>query len=276
MKNITNHMTYISLCILIITNSVLNLAAQTEKNKPLEAIWVGSLRIPNAAELRMGITISKNVDGTLSAALRIIDQNTGDIPCDVVKYEKDNILFKINHLGIEIEGTTDLENDTIESEFRQRGGKFLLHLKRVDKMPVLNRPQEPKRPFPYNEEEVEFENKKAGIKLAATLTFPKSDSPLPAVILITGSGQQDRNEEGFGHKPFLLITRTNLEGTWISGIFWEGTSHLTNHHPADCLHTVVNIGCIPRHSKRAIRGKIYWFRGTKIDLAKRFQRDFPE
>lgn len=269
-------MTYISLCILIITNSVLNLAAQTEKNKPLEGIWVGSLRIPNAAELRMGITISKNVDGALSAALRIIDQNTGDIPCDVVKYEKDNILFKINHLGIEIEGTTDLENDTIESEFRQRGGKFLLHLKRVDKMPVLNRPQEPKRPFPYNEEEVEFENKKAGIKLAATLTFPKSDSPLPAVILITGSGQQDRNEEGFGHKPFLLITRTNLEGTWISGIFWEGTSHLTNHHPADCLHTVVNIGGIPRHSKRAIRGKIYWFRGTKIDLAKRFQRDFPE
>jgi len=73
-----------------------------------------------------------------------------------------------------------------------------------------------------------------------------------------------------------LITRTNLEGTWISGIFWEGTSHLTNHHPADCLHTVVNIGGIPRHSKRAIRGKIYWFRGTKIDLAKRFQRDFRE
>lgn len=205
MKNMTNHMTYISFCILIITNSVLNLAAQTEKNKPLEGIWVGSLRIPNAAELRMGITISNNVDGTLSAALRIIDQNTGDIPCDVVKYEKDNILFKINHLGIEIEGTTDLENDTIESEFRQRGGKFLLHLKRVDKMPVLNRPQEPKRPFPYNEEEVEYENKKVGIKLAATLTFPKSDSPLPAVILITGSGQQDRNEEGFGHKPFLVL-----------------------------------------------------------------------
>lgn len=72
-------------------------------------------------------------------------------------------------------------------------------------MPVLNRPQEPKRPFPYNEEEVEYENKKAGIKLAATLTFPKSDSPLPAVILITGSGQQDRNEEGFGHKPFLVL-----------------------------------------------------------------------
>ncbi|MBT3606297.1 MAG: alpha/beta hydrolase [Candidatus Latescibacteria bacterium] len=182
-----------------------NLAAQTEKNEILEGVWVGTLIIPNRAELRMGITISKDADGTLSAALRIIDQNTGDIPCDEVIYDKDNILLKINHLGIEIEGKTDFENDTIESEYRQRGGKFPLPLKRVDKMPVLNRPQEPKKPFPYNEEDVEYENKKAGIKLAGTLTFPNSGSSLPAVILITGSGQQKRNQEISGHKPFLVL-----------------------------------------------------------------------
>jgi hypothetical protein len=73
-----------------------------------------------------------------------------------------------------------------------------------------------------------------------------------------------------------LITRSNLEETWISGIFWGGTSHLTNHHPADCLHSIVNIGGIPSHSRRAVRGKIYWFRGTKMDLAKIFKRDFPK
>jgi hypothetical protein len=73
-----------------------------------------------------------------------------------------------------------------------------------------------------------------------------------------------------------LVTRSNLEGTWISGIFWEGTSHVTDHHPADCLHTIVNIGSIPPHSKRAIRGKIYWFQGTKNDLVISFQRDFAK
>jgi hypothetical protein len=73
-----------------------------------------------------------------------------------------------------------------------------------------------------------------------------------------------------------LITRANPEGTWISGIFWEGTSHLTNHHPADCVHTIVNIGGIPQYSKRAVRGKIYWFHGTRKDLAQRFRRDFPK
>jgi len=72
-----------------------------------------------------------------------------------------------------------------------------------------------------------------------------------------------------------LITRTNLEQTWVSGIFWQRTSHLTDHHPADCLHAIINIGPIPPHSRRALRGKIYWFPGTKEDLQKACLADFP-
>ena len=50
-----------------------------------------------------------------------------------------------------------------------------------------------------------------------------------------------------------LMTRANLEGTWYCGV-WEATSHVTNHRPADCLNTIVNIGNIPPHARRAIRG----------------------
>lgn len=71
-----------------------------------------------------------------------------------------------------------------------------------------------------------------------------------------------------------LITRTDSDGTWVCGIFWEGTSHVTDHHPADCLHAIVNIGNIPPNAKRAVRGKIYWFRGTKDQLRQRWQRQF--
>ncbi len=71
-----------------------------------------------------------------------------------------------------------------------------------------------------------------------------------------------------------LITRRNKKGTWVSSIFWERTSHVTNHHPADCLHSIVNLGGIPPNSRRAIRGKIYWFKGTLDDLRQRWQRDF--
>jgi len=84
--------------------------------------------------------------------------------------------------------------------------------------------------------------------------------------------------EGIPQKPvdLGLTTRTNVEGTWISGLFWENTSHITDHHPADCLHAIVNIGNIPPHSKRVIRGKIYWFEGTKDDLLKKWREDFTQ
>src|SRR5215468_797655 len=70
---------------------------------------------------------------------------------------------------------------------------------------ALNRPQEPKKPYPYDEEEVSYENKRDGVKLAGTLTFPRGKGPFPAVLLITGSGPQDRNESLLGHKPFLVL-----------------------------------------------------------------------
>ncbi len=72
-----------------------------------------------------------------------------------------------------------------------------------------------------------------------------------------------------------LVTRVNRDKTWICGLYWERTSHVTNHHPADCLHSIVNIGGLPPYGKRAIRGKIYWFKGTLDDLLRHWKRDFP-
>ncbi|MDW7682392.1 MAG: alpha/beta fold hydrolase, partial [bacterium] len=78
-------------------------------------------------------------------------------------------------------------------------------LRRVEKEPVISRPQHPKKPYPYHEEEVSYRNENADIELAATLTTPKSGEPFPAVILISGSGPQDRDETIFNHKPFLVL-----------------------------------------------------------------------
>jgi uncharacterized protein len=68
-----------------------------------------------------------------------------------------------------------------------------------------SRPQEPKPPYPYDEQEVVYQNKKDGVQLAGTLTLPRSKGPFPAVLLITGSGPQDRNETVLDHKPFLVL-----------------------------------------------------------------------
>jgi uncharacterized protein len=65
--------------------------------------------------------------------------------------------------------------------------------------------QEPKPPYAYYEQEVFFLNEKHRIRLAGTLTLPQHEGPVPAVVLITGSGPQDRNEAMFGHMPFLVL-----------------------------------------------------------------------
>ena len=73
-----------------------------------------------------------------------------------------------------------------------------------------------------------------------------------------------------------LITRIDIDGFWVCGIHWQNTSHVTDHHPADCLHAIINIGNIPPHSKRAIRGKIYWFKGTRDQLYEHYRQDFMD
>lgn len=71
-----------------------------------------------------------------------------------------------------------------------------------------------------------------------------------------------------------LITRTDVKGKWLSGIYWEQASHVTDHHPADCIHSIINIGNIPPRSRKVLRGKIYWFEGSKDKLLDRFKQDF--
>jgi fermentation-respiration switch protein FrsA (DUF1100 family) len=94
----------------------------------------------------------------------------------------------------------------IDGSWEQSGMKLGLVLKKVDKVEEVKKPQEPKKPYPYKSEDVKFENKTDSVTLAGTLTFPEAGSNFPAVVLITGSGPQNRNEELLGHKPFLIIS----------------------------------------------------------------------
>lgn len=71
--------------------------------------------------------------------------------------------------------------------------------------PTIQRPQEPKKPYPYYTEDITFENTQANVTLAGTLTLPSKEGNFPSIILISGSGAQNRNEEISKHKPFLII-----------------------------------------------------------------------
>ena len=187
------------------SNLTFSMSPESPAKDTIAGSWLGELEIPNAAKLRMGVTISETTENSFKAVLNIIDQATGDISCDEVLYKNDSVVIRINGLGIEIAGILDSEYKSIKSEFRQRGGVFPVLFNRVDRLPELLRTQEPKKPYPYIEENIVFENRKAGITLAGTLTLPGSKTNIPAVILVSGSGQQDRNEENAKHKPFWII-----------------------------------------------------------------------
>jgi hypothetical protein len=69
--------------------------------------------------------------------------------------------------------------------------------------------------------------------------------------------------------------RTSLDRRWSTGLYWERTTHLSDHHPADCLHAIINIGGIAPHSQRVLRGKIYWLAGPGETVLEHWRKDFP-
>ncbi len=170
----------------------------------LNGIWQGSLKI-SSVTLRIVFKVTVDKNGSYSATMDSPDQGAKDIPVDSVIYNDGNVKFVVGAVRGFFEGKVDFDNSTINGKWHQSSMSLPLELKKIDKVEELKRPQEPKPPFPYNVEEVSYENKTAGIKLAGTLTFPKAKGPFPAVLLITGSGPQNRDEELFGHKPFLVI-----------------------------------------------------------------------
>jgi pimeloyl-ACP methyl ester carboxylesterase len=179
-------------------------AQDTPKTPKLEGTWLGTLKV-GEKELRLGFSVVA-LEGKLTATLDSVDQGVNGIPITEVVSQDGMVKFDVKLIKAVFEGKFNKEGTEIAGEWAQGGAKLPLTLKRVDKLPTAKRPQEPKRPFPYREEEVSYENKKAKVKFAGTLTLPKGDGPFPAALLITGSGPQNRDEELLGHRPFLVIS----------------------------------------------------------------------
>ena len=167
--------------------------------------WLGTLKVASI-ELRIVFHISGNAEEGYKATMDSPDQGAKDIPVDSVVVSSGKVRLAVSIIKGFFEGTVSEDSLTLDGSWSQGGRNFPLVLKKVEKVQEANRPQEPKEPFPYKQEDVKYENKTAGITLAGTLTIPEGKGPFPAAILITGSGKQNRNEELMGHKPFLVLS----------------------------------------------------------------------
>jgi hypothetical protein len=175
----------------------------------IDGTWEGTLDVGQKLRLVLHLTTTK--DG-LAATLDSPDQGAAGIAATGVKREGATLTVEIATIGAKYQGTFAKDLSAIDGTFSQGGGTFPLALKRGtppkpgEKPPEPRRPQNPVKPYPYRAEDLKYPNPGAGIQLAATLTIPTGKGPFPAVVLITGSGQQDRDESLLGHKPFLVLS----------------------------------------------------------------------
>ncbi|MFE3443703.1 alpha/beta hydrolase family protein [Nocardia sp. NPDC059180] len=169
---------------------------------PVRGDWHGKIDVPGQP-LEIGV----NFESADSATIDIPSQGAEDVQLKDVTAEPDRVEFTIPDIpgDPKFHGTYDAGASQITGEFTQSGQTFKLVMQPGTIAPAA-RPQEPKPPFPYESEDVSYTN--GDITIAGTLTTPEGDGPFPAVVMLTGSGPQDRNEELFGHKPFLLISDT--------------------------------------------------------------------
>ena len=166
--------------------------------------WQGSLKPTPVIELRLVLDIT-NAAGALGGVILSVDQGGARIPITLLS-EKDGVVrIEAPSVGGTFDGKLSADGSEIAGTWKQGGGTLPLVFKRLAQAPKLSRPQEPRPPFPYAVEEAAFAGGGEGVTLAGTLTLPRGAGPHPAVVLLSGSGPQDRDEAIMGHRPFLVL-----------------------------------------------------------------------
>ncbi len=185
---------------------------QTIPEQKLKAVWAGQLSVLfqkldlQFRELESGKVFFDSV--TQKAGGFVTNKNV----------EGNEVTFDVQGIpgGAKFVGTLSADGTELTGKWKQGLLPINLVLKKqasIQEKPTVtesaastpNRPQTPQPPFPYTTTDVTFENEQATITLAGTLTVPNGTGPFPAVVLVSGSGPQDRDESILGHKPFWIM-----------------------------------------------------------------------
>jgi len=177
--------------------------AQTPNNS-LAGKWLGALDV-GGVKVRLLLKVEKAGDG-YAAKFDSVDQDIHDLPVETITLVGNKMSFTAPKFAMSFEGTVNDKNEEITGTFRQGTGSTPFVFKRVVEVPTISRPQDPKKPYPYDEEEVSYRNTADNVKLSGTLTIPRDNNARhPVVLLISGSGTQNRDSLIAGHRPFLVL-----------------------------------------------------------------------
>ena len=170
---------------------------------PLLGFWQGTMQT-KIGPLEVYFVIERKDQNAYLAKITIPAQKVREMPIQEVRYVPPDLVLDMSSFGIRFEGKMAAEGDRIAGTFMIGPDRMDLVLRRSAGIPDMGRPQEPKKPYPYEEIEVRFQNGEAGVFLSGTLTIPRGAGPFPAAVLLSGSGPQDRDSVIAGHRPFLV------------------------------------------------------------------------
>lgn len=197
------------ICLLLFLPTILCAQPDTLYGKWGGTLQMGKMRLP------LAFSIERDSNGTgLIAYLDVPKQGLRHYRLET-SFDADSLLLRVKARSFGMEYSGHYDKDSIRGVFLQNGLNLPLTLGRTpDSVQAPKRPQTPRPPFPYHSEEVMFYNRKQGVSLSGTLTLPNAGYKGAVAVLVSGSGQQDRDETLFGHKPFLVwadcLTRAGI------------------------------------------------------------------
>ncbi len=182
---------------------MLALAATQSFGQQISGPWTGQLDL-GAQKLTIVLHFDKDASGKDVCTMDSPDQSAKGIPATLNFISADSVNIVVPSIGMTYAGK--LNEGELKGSFSQMGMKLPLDMKPGEVK--HNRPQHPVEPYPYQTKEITFQNEAANARFAGTLVYPegyKEGDKVPVLIMVTGSGAENRDEEVFDHKPFLVI-----------------------------------------------------------------------
>jgi len=200
-KTFRQPLLYIFLMLTILSTQII---AQPS-SKDIIGDWKGSLIV--AGKSIPLVFHIKNNSGTLNVTMDSPSQGAAGLKCQNAVFNTDSISFNYNGLIFYKGKLTDMS--AISGTYTQSGLNLPLNLTKSqdpsDTASAIIRPQTPTPPFPYISRDIVYNSPDGKLQYGATITMPDSTGKFPAILLITGSGPENRDEEIFGHKPFAVL-----------------------------------------------------------------------
>lgn len=202
---VTRSTLLIAMLISLVILCIVRAPAQVVKSPGIEGTWQGT--VTNGSQTaRFVMRIEKKGD-SYSGTFLLPDLSADTMPLTMLTYKDGSLQFAFSGLGIKWEGKLEPATSRLVGTASDASTKYPLNFTSYTDNHGPVRPQEPKEPYPYTVQEVEFTNGPGRVALSGTITLPKSPTAgaFPAVVLLSGLGHLDRDGENYGHKPFLVI-----------------------------------------------------------------------